>query len=325
MLFNALPSEMTLVHGGMVFLIASLFGYLAWAWTRKGWVHQLAWASMAVSAMALVAAIAVRSVEAGYFALSNMYESLMVLILWLQVGFLVLDKRYHLPALGWVACLMLITALAYDLTLPTTIKPLQAALQSYWRAIHVPVIILSYAMFTLAFLSSIIYLVQGWMGLNKGLTLSAAGGAPLESTAAPSLMAANTTDAITKAEATLPKSNGELAQIMAAEAAGVRPFNLYDEITYRCIAVGFPLLIGIVLGGLWANEAWGNYWSWDPKESMSLVTLLGYGVYLHLRVNGRHTPNVLSWVSVAGFVLMLVTYFGVNLMGVGLHSYGKIG
>jgi ABC-type transport system involved in cytochrome c biogenesis permease subunit len=79
------------------------------------------------------------------------------------------------------------------------------------------------------------------------------------------------------------------------------------------------------LGGLWANEAWGNYWSWDPKESMSLVTLLGYGVYLHLRVNGEHAPKRLAWVSIIGFGLMLLTYFGVNMLGVGLHSYGKIG
>jgi cytochrome c-type biogenesis protein CcsB len=102
--------------------------------------------------------------------------------------------------------------------------------------------------------------------------------------------------------------------------------SVYDEITYRCVAFGFPLLaLGIILGGIWANEAWGNYWSWDPKESMSLVTLLGYGVYLHLRINGEHSERTLALVSVTGFILMLVTYFGVNLMGVGLHSYGKIG
>jgi ABC-type transport system involved in cytochrome c biogenesis permease subunit len=58
---------------------------------------------------------------------------------------------------------------------------------------------------------------------------------------------------------------------------------------------------------------------------MSLVTLLGYGVYLHLRINGEHPPKTLAWVSVIGFILMLITYFGVNLMGVGLHSYGRIG
>jgi cytochrome c-type biogenesis protein CcsB len=101
---------------------------------------------------------------------------------------------------------------------------------------------------------------------------------------------------------------------------------LYDEITYRCVMIGFPLLaVGIILGGLWANEAWGNYWSWDPKESMSLVTLLAYGVYLHLRVAHSSRQVMLAWVSVGGFLMMLITYFGVNIMGLGLHSYGRIG
>ena len=59
----------------------------------------------------------------------------------------------------------------------------------------------------------------------------------------------------------------------------------YDDVSYRCIAIGFPLLtIGIITGGLWANHAWGSYWSWDPKESMALVTWLSYAAYIHLRV-----------------------------------------
>ena len=317
-------TEINLVHGGMVFSILGMFAYLGWAWMRRDWLRQLGWSSLVVSVIALIGSLVVRSMAAGYFALSNMYESLLVLILWLQIGFLVLDRRYKLPALGWVVCLMLMTALAYDLTLPTEIKPLQPALQSYWRSIHVPIIILSYAMFTLAFLSSVVYLVQEALGQNKGLQMASASGVAVE----PATDTTEQSDTVLSAaqQSVLPKSDGTLSQIMQAEAAGVRPFNLYDEITYRCVAVGFPLLlIGIVLGGLWANEAWGNYWSWDPKESMSLVTLLGYGVYLHLRVNGNHTPTFLSWVSVAGFALMLVTYFGVNIMGVGLHSYGKIG
>ncbi|MEZ4575777.1 MAG: cytochrome c biogenesis protein CcsA [Vampirovibrionales bacterium] len=101
---------------------------------------------------------------------------------------------------------------------------------------------------------------------------------------------------------------------------------VYDEVTYRAIAAGFPLLmIGVILGALWANEAWGNYWSWDPKESMSLVTLLGYGVYLHMRLNGEHSPRTLAWVSVIGFLLVLMTFVGVNMWGFGsLHSYGAI-
>jgi ABC-type transport system involved in cytochrome c biogenesis permease subunit len=83
------------------------------------------------------------------------------------------------------------------------------------------------------------------------------------------------------------------------------------------------LAIGILLGGLWANEAWGTYWNWDPKETMALATLLAYGVYLHLNYSTNNGAVLLSWVSVGAFALLLVTYLGVNVLGLGLHSYGQ--
>ncbi len=83
--------------------------------------------------------------------------------------------------------------------------------------------------------------------------------------------------------------------------------------------------IGVILGAVWANEAWGNYWSWDSKESMSLVTLLSYGAYPHMRINGEHSPTVLAWMSIGGFAMMLMTFVGVNMWGFGsLHSYGAV-
>lgn len=256
---------------------------------------KVAWFAALGSVLALVLSLWIRSVEADYFALSNMYESLLVVAGWMVVGFLVMDKTLGLKYLAWPVCLLCLGTIFYATTLPTDIAPLQAALQSYWRAIHVPIILASYAMFALSFVCSLAYLVQDTFG----------GGSARQATS-PALPQQQ------------DNSNGD--------AGGVSLMMVYDEITYRCIALGFPLLaIGIILGGLWANEAWGNYWSWDPKESMSLVTLLVYGVYLHLRINGEHSAKVLAWVSVVGFATMLVTYFGVNLMGVGLHSYGKIG
>jgi cytochrome c biogenesis factor len=89
--------------------------------------------------------------------------------------------------------------------------------------------------------------------------------------------------------------------------------------------VGFPLLtIGIITGGLWANHAWGSYWSWDPKESMALVTWLGYAAYIHLRIHRETSEEKLSLVAIAGMMLTLLTYLGFNSLGFGgLHSYGK--
>jgi cytochrome c-type biogenesis protein CcsB len=274
--------ETLCLQAGIVAVTVSLFAYVLRVATP--WRMQpVGWAAMLIGWLCLIASLVFRSMNAQYFALSNMYESMLVLILWVQVAFLVVDIKYRLPAIAWPAALLILTALGYNTTLSQDILPLQAALQSYWRSIHVPVIILSYAMFTLAFVVAVVRLIKPQ--------------------SAPAL------------------HSGEIVSL-----PGWKPTNLYDDLIYRLILIGFPLLtIGIILGGLWANEAWGNYWSWDPKESMSLVTLLGYGVYLHLRVNGSHSPRTLAWVSVVGFGLMLVTYFGVNLMGLGLHSYGKIG
>lgn len=313
-------TELNWVHTGIIFLVLSLFLYVGRTLSRNPVIREMAWGTLLLSTLSLIGAIAVRSTHAEYFALSNMYESMMVTAIWIMVAFLVIDRWFRLPGIGWPVTLFLLAMVAYATTLPTDIRPLQAALQSYWRSIHVPVILLSYAMFTLAFISSLVYLVKSALDHRSG-QLAEAGG--------PALKGPDTGDALTQSLMHQVYSHNLAEDLKIREAHSGEEavsVNVYDEITYRCVAVGFPLLaIGIILGGLWANEAWGNYWSWDPKESMSLVTLLAYGVYLHLRVNGEHSPKALAWISVAGFVMMLITYFGVNLMGLGLHSYGKIG
>lgn len=291
--------------------VVSLVFYLLHAMKPRTLFREGGWGSMVLSCLCLMGSLFVRSQNAQYFALSNMYESLMTVSIGLQLSFVVLDRWFKLRTLGLAAAAMLIVMLFYNLSLPTEIHPLQPALQSYWRSIHVPVILLSYALFTLAFLSSLVFLVKDWLdGRQSGQSNTGSGALK------PALAGMNAYMADVDEPDTL-NLEMELIQDKA---------NVYDEITYRCVAFGFPLLtLGIILGGMWANEAWGNYWSWDPKESMSLVTLLGYGVYLHMRLNGEHSQRTLAVVSVSGFILMLVTYFGVNLMGIGLHSYGKIG
>lgn len=303
--------EMNWVYTGLVFLAVSLLFYTIRLVSQKPMIHEFGWGFMALSLLCLGISLFIRSTHAQYFALSNMYESLLVVCMSVQVAFLCFDRWFNLRALGFPVTLLLLVALVYDLTLPTDIKPLQPALQSYWRSIHVPIILLSYAMFTLAFLNSVVYLVKFYWLDAKAENISGGTTHPKPNQLAMATGAG---------EITL---ENDLALLISETS---ERSNIYDEITYRCVAFGFPLLmVGIILGGMWANEAWGNYWSWDPKESMSLVTLLAYGVYLHLRVNKGHPPVTLAWVSVAGFALMLVTYFGVNLMGLGLHSYGKIG
>ncbi|UCG14463.1 MAG: c-type cytochrome biogenesis protein CcsB [Deltaproteobacteria bacterium] len=95
-----------------------------------------------------------------------------------------------------------------------------------------------------------------------------------------------------------------------------------DELIYQNVIFGFLLLsVGIITGAVWANSAWGTYWSWDPKETWSLITWLVYALMLHSRlVRGWHGPRM-AWLSIIGFACVLFTYFGVNFLLSGLHSY----
>jgi cytochrome c-type biogenesis protein CcsB len=95
-----------------------------------------------------------------------------------------------------------------------------------------------------------------------------------------------------------------------------------DALIYKTIALGFPLLtIGIVTGAAWANYAWGSYWSWDPKETWSLITWFVYAVFLHARFTREWRGKRTAVLSLIGFGAVVFTYFGVNYVLSGLHSY----
>lgn len=99
-------------------------------------------------------------------------------------------------------------------------------------------------------------------------------------------------------------------------------FGILDELNYQMIIFGFLFLtIGIITGAVWANSAWGKYWSWDPKETWSLITWLIYAIFMHLRIMRGWTGTKLAYISITGFIAVLFTYFGVNYLLSGLHSY----
>ena len=101
--------------------------------------------------------------------------------------------------------------------------------------------------------------------------------------------------------------------------------DLLDDVTYRMIAIGWPLLTaGIITGAVWANSAWGTYWSWDPKETWSLITWFVYAIYLHARYVRGWKGAQMAVISAVGFLAVIFTYLGVNLVLSGLHSYGGL-
>jgi len=96
-----------------------------------------------------------------------------------------------------------------------------------------------------------------------------------------------------------------------------------DTLSYRAIIIGFPVFtIGaLIFGAIWAKYAWGNYWTWDPKETWALITWIVYALYLHARVNRGWKGNIAAWISIIGFLATIFTLFGVNYLLSGLHSY----
>lgn len=97
-----------------------------------------------------------------------------------------------------------------------------------------------------------------------------------------------------------------------------------DRWGYRIISLGFIFLtIGILSGAVWANEAWGSYWNWDPKETWAFITWTIFAIYLHTRKNKKLEGVNSSIVASMGFFIIWICYFGINLLGIGLHSYGS--
>ena len=97
-----------------------------------------------------------------------------------------------------------------------------------------------------------------------------------------------------------------------------------DDINYKAIMFGFPMLsLGIITGAAWANYAWGTYWSWDPKETWSLIIWFIYAAFLHARFTRGWVGRKAAWLSILGFAATIFCYLGVNLLLSGLHSYGS--
>jgi len=117
------------------------------------------------------------------------------------------------------------------------------------------------------------------------------------------------------------ESKGGTAKVLAVFPS----LDQLDQLGYKAVAIGFPAFtLATILGAAWASEAWGGYWSWDPKETWALIVWLTYGSYLHARVSHGWHGKALAWWTVAGFLVTVFCFLGVNMYLSGLHSYGHL-
>nr|YP_009182401.1 cytochrome c biogenesis protein [Costaria costata]ALF62945.1 cytochrome c biogenesis protein [Costaria costata]QWK43819.1 cytochrome biogenesis protein [Costaria costata]WAM62484.1 Cytochrome c biogenesis protein [Costaria costata] len=261
-----------------------------------------------------------RWVQFGYFPLSNLYESLLFLSCILLFVYQALESKTQSSLFGCiiVPIVLFITGFA-ALTLPLEMQKASAlvpALQSNWLMMHVSLMMLSYAILIIGSSFAIVY-VGAFLELEDYIKTIPVRAAEYEKHMRKTLNLTKSQflylglDVIYNEEEDIVINN--------------RTKFLYhiDNWSYRAISLGFPFLtIGIIAGAVWANEAWGSYWSWDPKETWALITWLIFAAYLHLRLivglNGKK-PALLASI---GFFVVWICYLGVNFLGQGLHSYG---
>jgi cytochrome c-type biogenesis protein CcsB len=319
---------------------AVLFVTLLLYWTGAAFpqvtlLPSLGTAGMATGNLTIAALLLARWIEGGYFPMSNLYESLFALAWGVTAMHLLAEAMGRSSLVGVVTApiAMAITAFA-TLSLPTNMQgsePLVPALKSNWLMMHVSVMLLSYAALLVGSLLAIAFLfvtrgqaveLRG-SSVGTGSFRSRPSSAPLPSvlldTKLPSLSLAQGDTLVMEKPAVgqLPPPTPPLSPQRLTLADSL------DNISYRMIGLGFPLLtIGIIAGAVWANEAWGSYWSWDPKETWALITWLVFAAYLHARITKGWQGRRPALLAATGFAVVWICYLGVNILGKGLHSYG---
>ncbi len=291
------------ISGISVFISFWIYAF-TWLNNRAKVLKKLGTITLLISLISLTVALVFRGIALQFFPLTNLYESLVIFAWAVISAYLFLEWKYKINSLGWVVSAFLLIVFLYATWLPPSqkhITPLVPALQSYWRTIHVPPLLISYALFLIGAISSAGYLIEV-LFINKSKEIPGKDVACYVSKEIGGI-----------------KINSVMKEV--SPRAG-----FFDEITYRCVTFGFPLLtIGIINGALWANHAWGALWQWDPKETMALVTWFIYAIYLHLRINTKISGRALAMVSLVGIIMVYLTYLGVNQFNFGgLHTYGKI-
>jgi len=238
----------------------------------------------------------------GHFPVSNLYESLYFLAWGITLGQLLIEREYRSPIIPSIAISIELLTVAFacfvlpdDLKLSSNLVP---ALRSSWLVMHVSVVMLSYAALIIGSLLSVSVL---FINKNKPLQIrsnsTGIGGFKI--------------------------SNNSLNNFV--EPIEFSHSEELDTLSYRSILIGFVLLtLGLISGAVWANEAWGTWWSWDPKETWAFVSWLFYAAYLHMRISKGWQGRRPALLASTGFLVVLVCYLGVNFLGIGLHSYGWI-
>nr|YP_010184247.1 cytochrome c biogenesis protein [Streptopus obtusatus]QVG63093.1 cytochrome c biogenesis protein [Streptopus obtusatus] len=271
---------------------------------------------MIVTFFSITGLLVIRWIYSGHFPLSNLYESLIFLSWSFSIIHMIPKIRNHKNDLSVITAPSAIftqgcatSGLSTEMHQSAILVP---ALQSQWLMMHVSMMLLSYAALLCGSLLSVALLV---ITFRKNI------------------------DIFLKSNYLLIKSfffgeveylNEKRSVLKNTSFLSFQNYYKYqltqrlDYWSYRVISLGFIFLtIGILSGAVWANEAWGSYWNWDPKETWAFITWIIFAIYLHIRTNKSLQDTNSALVASIGFLIIWICYFGINLLGIGLHSYGS--
>lgn len=299
--------ENLLVNTAFCLLLISLILYwINLAFTKFKIIYKIGKIFIFLTNSSIFFALLNRWIVNGYFPLSNLYESLLFLTWCITFTHIFLEYQYNNIIIGAISTPISLFIIAFaSFTLPLDMQkasPLVPALRSNWLMMHVTIMMISYAVLIIGSLLSILFLI---ISINENIDVQGS-----------SIKQTNKVYKIHDNTITLNQKIN-INKLTLLESL--------DNLSYRTIGLGFPLLtIGIIAGAVWANEAWGTYWSWDPKETWALITWLIFASYLHSRFTKSWSGKKPAILASIGFLVVWICYLGVNFLGQGLHSYGWV-
>ncbi|MDO3637207.1 c-type cytochrome biogenesis protein CcsB [Mycolicibacterium arseniciresistens] len=248
-------------------------------------IGQAGLAAVYVGIGVLLGCIVLRGLATARAPWGNMYEFINLTCLsGLVAAAVVLRHRQHRTLWVFVLVPVLILLTVSGRWLYTNAAPVMPALQSYWLPIHVSVVSLGSGVFLVAGVASVLFLLK-------------------------------------MSRLSRPEAKGPLARVVAR----LPDAQTLDRIAYRTTIFAFPVFgFGVIFGAIWAEEAWGRYWGWDPKETVSFIAWVIYAAYLHARSTAGWRDRKAAWINVAGFASMVFNLFFINLVIAGLHSYAGV-
>ncbi|MFF2111325.1 c-type cytochrome biogenesis protein CcsB [Rhodococcus sp. ACS1] len=242
-------------------------------------------AVLVVGTVLIFASIVLRGFATERFPLGNMYEFVtMACAAALVVGLALLSKPAYRSMWVFLLVPVLILMFLAATVLYADAAPVVPALRSYWLPIHVTIVSVGSGVFLVSGIASLLFLLR------------------------------------------MRYPHGEEGTSLFARIAERLPdAQTLDRLAYKTTIIGFPLFgAGVILGAIWAEAAWGRFWGWDPKETVSFIAWVIYAAYLHARATSGWRDTKAAWINVAGFVAMLFNLFIINMVVSGLHSYAGL-